>query len=98
MGLLADLLGLGRSGRKSGDNGSGAKSRYRCASIRRGAAGGCAAVAALLDKRFLPDEIPTLPLADCSAETCDCHFELHEDRRRTPRPEAGTEQPAANDD
>ena len=86
MGLLAEFLGLRRTGRKTDGNGTAKKSQYRCAQVCVGQSGGCAAAAALADRRFLPDVIPTLPLPDCPKQACDCHFELHEDRRREPRP------------
>ena len=54
---------------------------YQAISCRSGA-GNCAAVAALKDQRFLVEDAPQLPLADCtSSERCKCKYRHHEDRR-----------------
>ncbi len=41
----------------------------------------CDAAKQLTDKRFLSDEAPKLPLPECTASTCHCHYEHYEDRR-----------------
>ena len=83
----------------------GAKSpqgKHRGVSIRPGQQS-CAAAQQLKDKRFLAGEAPTLPLAGCDREKCDCRYAHHKDRRegidrRDPfttfggfRPESGAE-------
>ena len=45
---------------------------------------GCAAVKALSAKRFLTREkVPSLPVTNCTAETCSCGYIRHADRRST---------------
>lgn len=41
----------------------------------------CEAAKQLTDKRFLSNEAPKLPLPECTASTCHCHYEHYEDRR-----------------
>jgi hypothetical protein len=41
----------------------------------------CAAVHALADQRYLPDEVPALPLAACDLQKCQCTLSHHGDRR-----------------
>jgi len=41
----------------------------------------CTAVQALADQRFLPDEVPALPLAACDQSRCQCAYRHHGDRR-----------------
>ena len=54
---------------------------YQAISCRSGA-GNCAAVEGLKDQRFLVEDAPQLPLADCtSSERCKCKYLHHEDRR-----------------
>jgi hypothetical protein len=36
-------------------------------------------------QRFLCADAPLLPLPECTAETCTCRFERHEDRRKGAR-------------
>jgi hypothetical protein len=42
----------------------------------------CEAIKQLAGLRFLSDEAPLLPLPECSAGTCRCRYEHHEDRRQ----------------
>ena len=43
---------------------------------------GCCSVAdSIKVQRFLSDEAPSLPLADCAAEDCRCKYIHHTDRR-----------------
>jgi hypothetical protein len=58
---------------------------FRCVQVNANDAGCCDAVRAIAGKRFLPDEIPDLPLAGCDAESCNCSYELFSDRRAVPR-------------
>jgi len=45
---------------------------------------GCTAVMAIGKTRFLTSgTVPKLPLAECSATTCDCRYVRHQDRRST---------------
>ncbi len=41
----------------------------------------CAAMQQLDGKRFLPDEAPMLPLAECDVERCNCCYVRYRDRR-----------------
>ena len=46
----------------------------------------CEAVQARRTARFLSDEAPRLPLAECStSDTCSCVYKHHADRRAHPR-------------
>jgi hypothetical protein len=45
----------------------------------------CAPAQALLGKRFLSREAPTLPLKKCDRADCQCRYEHYEDRRKGPR-------------
>jgi len=42
---------------------------------------GCPAVESLKLQRFLSEEAPALPLADCCAQGCTCKYIHHADRR-----------------
>ena len=53
---------------------------FRCSSIQCGS-GACDSARGIKDKRFLPQEIPSLPLASCDAQSCECRYRHHEDRR-----------------
>lgn len=41
----------------------------------------CKAVEQLKHKRFLSDDAPSLPLHNCQAQDCQCHYTHYEDRR-----------------
>ena len=41
----------------------------------------CDAAKALLGKRFLSDDVPRLPLDDCTSLACECQFRHYADRR-----------------
>lgn len=46
----------------------------------------CEALTELLGKRFLSQEAPRLPLANCTKSSdCRCSYQHHEDRRAEPR-------------
>ena len=45
----------------------------------------CHGARVLKGQRFLSREAPQLPLKNCMNEECTCHYEHHDDRRRTPR-------------
>lgn len=54
--------------------------RFHGVSIRP-TSGACRDVQAIADKRFLPNEAPALPLANCDVAYCGCRYEHHQDRR-----------------
>ena len=56
------------------------KSKYHAVSIKPGAYS-CSAVNRMAGQRFLASKAPDLPLSDCDADECDCHFVHHDDRR-----------------
>ena len=73
----------GRMTKKTVKNAVPARLPYHAVSCRSGA-GNCAAVEALKDQRFLVEDAPQLPLADCtSSERCKCKYLHHQDRRDT---------------
>ncbi len=41
----------------------------------------CAAAKEMAGRRFLSSAPPKLPLPDCDAASCKCHFKHHDDRR-----------------
>ena len=41
----------------------------------------CKAVQALAGQRFLPEEVPSMPLSACDQQKCQCAFSHHGDRR-----------------
>ena len=41
----------------------------------------CAAIQGLCGQRFLPEEAPSLPLAGCDQQKCQCAYSHHGDRR-----------------
>ena len=55
-------------------------SKYHAVSIKAGAYS-CAAANKVAGQRFLAAEAPSLPLPDCDATDCECHFLHHNDRR-----------------
>jgi hypothetical protein len=55
--------------------------RHTAVEIVPGDHAGCAAVRALSGQRFLGEEAPRLPLADCDQPECSCSYRHHEDRR-----------------
>ena len=56
------------------------RSRYHAVSVKPGAYA-CAAANNIAGQRFLAAQAPTLPLPDCDADECECHFVHHNDRR-----------------
>lgn len=56
------------------------KAEYHAVSVKPGAYA-CAAANEVAGQRFLATEAPSLPLPDCDAAECDCHFIHHNDRR-----------------
>jgi hypothetical protein len=45
----------------------------------------CPAALMLRDQRFLSRDAPPLPLKGCSCAKCECHYEHHDDRRKSGR-------------
>jgi hypothetical protein len=43
--------------------------------------GACAAAYAIEGERFLAGATPRIPLPECDAPVCNCHFVHHDDRR-----------------
>ncbi len=66
------------------ENPEPAKSSYRSVQVI-GGRDCCAAATSIAGKRFLSDEVPKLPLADCDAAECRCTYQLFDDRRRDAR-------------
>ncbi len=65
-------------------NGNGSDSQWHAVSIDypdEPYEGACFAVRQLTDKRFLSDQAPVLPLADCQNDECSCSYMHHADRR-----------------
>lgn len=56
------------------------KAEYHAVSVNPGAYA-CSAANNIAGQRFLATEAPSLPLPDCDAAECDCHFVHHNDRR-----------------
>jgi len=55
-------------------------SAHHAVSVKRGR-DACEQVLALGDRRFLPAQLGSLPLAGCTSTNCQCKFEHHPDRR-----------------
>ncbi len=53
---------------------------YRAVSVKCGR-GACDEVLALGKRRFFPEQLGKLPLADCTSLDCQCKFQHHPDRR-----------------
>ena len=54
--------------------------RFHGVSIKPGVHA-CAAAAAILDQRFLPEQAPALPLGTCDQARCQCAYAHYSDRR-----------------
>ena len=79
MGLLAKLNGNPRTHTKT------EKIRFRGVQVIVDEQNCCQAALAIADKRFLVEEIPKLPLADCDAAQCGCGYDRFDDRRKDSR-------------
>jgi len=55
-------------------------SRFHAVSVKPGAYA-CSAANNIAGQRFLASKAPSLPLPDCDADACECHFVHHDDRR-----------------
>lgn len=79
MGLLARLNGNPRTHTKN------AKIKYRGVQVIVDKQNCCQAALAIADKRFLVEQIPKLPLADCDQAQCGCGYDRFDDRRNDAR-------------
>ncbi len=91
MVFIDKLFGTGVADALRQDAAPAASSAWRCVEIRTDSEAPCAAASELTGRRFLPDEIPELPLPGCDAESCRCSYKLHNDRRRLARRDGPTE-------
>ena len=89
MGLFAKLTGKSATSTATTKSPS-PKPQYRGVEIVAGPHGCCGAVKAIRGQRYLPDEVPRLPLDACDADECGCSFELFDDRRTDLRRAADT--------
>lgn len=55
-------------------------SKYHAVSVKPGTYA-CSAANNIAGERFLASQAPSLPLPDCDASECECHFVHHNDRR-----------------
>ena len=71
------------------------KSRYRGVQVNGDRASCCSAAQGVAGKRFLSHEVPTLPLAGCDVDDCQCTYQLFDDRRTQTRriPKEGMDLP-----
>ncbi|KAA1188960.1 hypothetical protein F0M18_17305 [Pseudohalioglobus sediminis] len=51
---------------------------YHCVTL----VGDCPALKSYKNKRFLASNAPPLPVPDCTAARCNCHYTHHSDRRK----------------
>ena len=66
---------------------------YHCVSVVPGR-NACKAVRILKRERYFPDEAPPLlPVPGCTAESCQCHYKHHTDRRYRARRAAKAKTP-----
>lgn len=84
MGLLAILTGRSDARDESTHTTTNA-SRYRGVQVVADEENCCAAAQAIAGSRFLPHEVPKLPLENCDSANCQCSFKLFNDRRTDPR-------------
>ena len=86
MGIFGKLLGRKPApekgaGRQGGQKG---KSEFRAVEIVT-KNGCCGAASELHGQRFLSNDVPLLPLKDCTAANCECSYRLLDDRRADTR-------------
>ena len=60
------------------------RKHFRGVTIKRGA-DCCQAVKRMDGVRYLVEDVPILPLAECNRETCTCTYQHHADRRSETR-------------
>ena len=57
------------------------KGEYSAVTIDFGKSDACPAVMKIFGQRFLCEDAPTLPLVDCTRESCACTYRHYDDRR-----------------
>lgn len=88
--LIALALWLRRAGKRQAPRAAGGRvvkrsgGKYRCVELQF-ESDACAAVKLLVAKRFLPGEVPEIPVPECDAAKCSCRYVYHDDRRHTDR-------------
>jgi len=80
MGWLAKLTGTSGTDDHSEPKPEPA-SRYRGVQVVANADGCCRAVDAIAGQRYLPQQVPKLPLEGCDFANCQCTYQLFNDRR-----------------
>ena len=70
-------------------------SKYRCVELQF-ESDACVAVKQFEAKRFLPGEVPPIPVTGCDAVRCACRYAYHNDRRHTHRRNPTAYQPPAS--
>lgn len=93
MSFLSKLFGTRAERIIQEGNTPASSAAFRCVQVNPHGPDSCGAVRAIVGQRFLPDEIPQLPLAGCDSARCSCSYELFSDRRSVPRqePEAASD-------
>lgn len=84
MGFLSNLIsGKDKSRRatRKMEKITNTGSRFRGVQLNPNADSCCDAVRESMGKRFLSNEVPMLPLADCDSADCRCTYQLYDDRR-----------------
>ena len=84
MGFLANLIRSKDRSRRAvttTKNATNSRSRFRGVQLNPNNDECCHAVRESLGKRFLSNEVPMLPLAECDSGDCRCTYELFDDRR-----------------
>ena len=71
--------------RKKATRVTNTRSRFRGVQLNPNHDGCCDAVLVSVGHRFLSNEVPMLPLADCDSDDCRCTYELFDDRRTAVR-------------
>ena len=87
LALLLAIAWLMRKRAESADSGSRTNFRRKVGTTEfhsvsiRPSKNACAAAEDLSGRLILATKAPTLPLPECDADDCTCHFEHHKDRR-----------------
>ena len=86
MGLLSRFArrSTGESGKSRAPE-PAPKRRFHGVEIVPGGSVCCEAASGLAGERFLTDEAPLLPLADCDQPDCGCRYQHYTDRRTDDR-------------
>jgi hypothetical protein len=76
----------GKSGGPAAGGPAGPKARkFAAAAIVPGSDACCNAVREIAWKRFLSNQVPMIPLRDCSVASCSCTYRRYPDRRQEDR-------------